>query len=146
METTEGASTIQQPEALDDRVAHAATALDDAVEFTHELRAALHDQLLLLSNEAQLAARSLTTIVAAAIGIGVLLVTSWLGLVAAGTYAMIGLGLEPIVSMLIGVTLNLIALLVPYEMIRRKRRNLGFPVTLRTLQPASQRRSETKAA
>jgi len=136
METTEGARA-SQPEARDDRVAQAFTPLDDAVEFAHEFRAALHDQLRLVSIEAQLAARSLTTIVAAAIGIGGLLVSAWLGLMAAGTYVMIGRGLEPVVAMLIGVALDLIALLVPYRVIRRKRRNLEFPATLRTLQPAS---------
>jgi len=145
METTEGGSASHS-EARDDRIAHASTPIDDAVEFAHEFRAALHDQLRLVSIEAQLAAQSLRTIVAAAIGIGGLLVSAWLGLMAAGTYVMIGWGLEPVVAVLIGVALNLIALLVPYGMIRRKRRNLGFPATLRTLQPASRRSGERKAA
>jgi hypothetical protein len=145
MATTDGTGASIS-EARDDRVTQASGLLDDAVELTHELRAALHDQLRLVSNEAQLAARSLTTIVAAAIGIGGLLVSAWLGLMAVGTYALIDLGLEPVVAMLIGATLNLIALLVPVGMIRRKRRNLGFPATLRTLQPASSRSGERRAA
>jgi hypothetical protein len=145
METTKGTSA-SMPEAREHHVAHASAVLDDAVEIAHELRAALHDQLRLVSNEAQLAARSLTTIVVAAIGIGGLLVSAWLGLMAAGIYAMISVGIEPVVAMLIGATLNLLALLVPYGMIRRKRRNLGFPATLRTLQPASRRSGERKAA
>lgn len=145
METTEGPSASQS-EVRDDRIAHASRPIDDAVEIIHELRASLHDQLRLASNEAQLAARSLKTIVAAAIGIGGLLVSAWLGLMAAGAYGMIEWGLAPAVAVLIGVGLNLTALLVPYEMIRRNRRNLGFPATLRTLQPASQRTGERKTA
>jgi hypothetical protein len=145
METAEGASA-SLPEALDERVVQVSTALGDAVELTHELRAALHDQLRLVSNEAQLVARSLATIVAAAIAIGGLLVSSWLGLLAAGTYAMMGLGFQPGVSILIGVALNLVALLVPYGMIRRRRRHLRFPATLRSLQPALRRNGEGQAA
>jgi hypothetical protein len=125
------------PEVRSDPVEHASDLLDDALLLTQELRAALHDQLCLVRNEAQLAARSLTAMVAAAIGIGVLGVSAWLGLVAAGAFALIGLGVAPVVAMLIGAALNLIALLVPYEMIRRKSRNLGFPATLRTLRPTS---------
>lgn len=128
-------------DSVEHSVEHASGLLDDALLLTHELRAALHDQLCLVSSEAQLAARSLAAIVGAAVGIGVLLVSAWLGLVAAGAFALIGIGLGPVVAMLIAAALNLIALLVPWGMIRRKRGNLGFPATLRTLRPASSRDS-----
>jgi hypothetical protein len=138
MGTADGTSTSASiAENPGDAVEHASTLLDDALLLVQELRAGLHDQLCLVSNEAQLAARSLTSMVAAAVGIGVLLVSVWLGLMAAGTLAMIGLGLAPAVAMLIGAALNLIALLVPYQLIRRKGRNLAFPATRRTLEPAS---------
>jgi hypothetical protein len=69
----------------------------------------------------------------------VLLVSAWLGLMAAGTLAVIGLGVAPAVAMLIGAAFNLIALLVPCEMIRRRSRDLALPATRRTLEPARPR-------
>jgi hypothetical protein len=134
---TADATGTRTPEEHRDPVEEASGVLDDALQLTHELRAALHDQLCLVSNEAQLAARSFTVMVAAAVGIGVLLVSAWLGLMTAGTFALIGLGLAPIVTMLIGVAFNLAAVLVPYTVIRRKSRNLTFPATRRTMQPAA---------
>jgi len=135
MGTEDGTST-SVAEVPSDRAEHASSLLGDAALLAHELRAALHDQLRLAGHEAQLAGRSLAAIVAAAIGIGVLVASAWLGLMAAGALALIGLGVAPIVAMLIGVAFNLIALLVPYAMIRRKSLDLGFPATLRTLQPS----------
>ncbi len=142
MGTADGTSTSIS-EVRSDPAPPASGLLDDALLLTHELRATLCDQLSLAGYEAQLAARSLTAMVAAAVGIGVLLVSAWLGLMAAGTFALIDLGLAPAVAMLIGAALNLIALLVPYEMIRRKSRNLAFPATRRTMQPASPRGHES---
>jgi len=136
MGTADG-TTTSIPEVRSDAGEHASNLLDDALLLIQEWSAVLHDQLCLVSNEAQLAARSLIAMVAAAVGIGVLLVSVWLGLMAAATLAVIGLGVPPAVAMLIGAALNLIALLVPYEMIRRKSRDLAFPATRRTLEPAS---------
>jgi hypothetical protein len=130
-------TSTSTPEEHNDPVEEASGVLDDAVQLTQDLRAALHDQVCLVTNEAQRAARSVVAMVAAAVGIGVLLVSAWLGLLTAGTFALIGFGLAPIVALLIGAALNLIALLVPYEVIRRKSRNLTFPSTRRTLQPAA---------
>jgi len=148
MGTADGTST-SVAEVPSDRVEHASNLLGDAALLTHELRAALHDQLRLAGHEAQLAGRSLAAIVAAAIGIGVLVASAWLGLMAAGALALIGLGVAPVVAMLIGVAFNLIALLVPYAMIRRRSLDLAFPATLRTLQPSpspspSQRREDER--
>jgi hypothetical protein len=134
---TADATSTKTAEERSDPVEDASGVLEDALQLTHELRAALHDQVSLLSNEAQLAARSLTEMVAAAVGIGVLLVSAWLGLLTAGIFALIGLGLPPIVAMLVAAALNLAALLVPYEVIRRKSRNLSFSATRRTLRPAA---------
>lgn len=120
-----------------------------AVLLSYELRAALHDQLRLVSYETQLAGRSLVKMLAAAVAIGVLVVSAWFGLMAAGALALVSLGLGPAVVMLMLAALNLVAALVPYEVIRRKSRDLGFPVTLRTLRPearpASSRRGESNA-
>lgn len=145
MAAADGTGSIVS-EAGDDREAHASGLLDDAVGLTHELREALHDQLTLLSHETQRAAWSLAAIIAAGIGIGVLLASTWLGLGIAGALTLIGLGLPPAMATLIVVTLNLVALLVPYELIRRRVRNLGFPSTLRTLQPAAERSGARQAA
>jgi cytochrome c biogenesis protein CcdA len=111
--------------------------LADALQIGQELRATLHDRFLLVSDEAQMAARGLAAMAAAAVAIGVLLAASWLGLLAAGVFALIGLGLSPVLAILIGTALDLVALLVLYELIRRKSRHLTFPATRRTLQPAA---------
>jgi hypothetical protein len=122
---------------------HTSDLLGDAVLLTHELRAALHDQLRLVSYETQLAGRSLMKMVAAAVAIGVLIVSAWFGLMASGALALVSLGLGPAIAMLILAALNLLAAFVPYELIRRKSRDLGFPVTLRTLRPRASRRDES---
>jgi hypothetical protein len=142
METTDGTGTSIAG-VRSESAARASDLLGDALLLTRELRAGLYDQLSLAGYEAQLAARSLSAMVAAAVGIGVLLVSAWLGLLAAGTSALIDLGLAPAIAMLIGAALNLIALLSLYGLIRRKSRNLAFPATRRTVQPASLRGHES---
>lgn len=141
METAVATST-KVPETAGDPAAHASNLLADAVLLTHELRAALHDQLRLVSYETERTARSLTAMMAAAIAIGVLLVSAWLASMTAGALALIDRGLEPVAAALIVVALNLLAALAPYGVIRRKRRELGFPATLRTLRPESSHAAE----
>ncbi len=129
-------------EAAGDPAVHSSDLFGDAVLLSHELRAALHDQLRLVSYETQLAGRSLVKMVVAAVAVGVLVVSAWLGLMASGALALVGLGLGPPVVLLILAALNLLAALVPCEVIRRRSRDLGFPVTLRTLRPGSSRRDD----
>lgn len=116
-----------------------------ALALTRELRELIHDQLRLVTLESRLAAQSLMTMVAAAVGFGVLLVSAWLGLMGAAVLTLIGFGLVPSIAILVVAALNLMVSPVPYGLIRRKIRRLGFPATLRTLKPAFARGSAANA-
>lgn len=111
--------------------------LDDAIVLTHELRGLLHDQLQLVACEARLAAHCLTTMVAAAVVIGVLLVTAWLGVMAAAALSLHSLDFAPATSVLLLAALNLLVALFAYRFLRRQSLGLGFPATLRSLTPAA---------
>jgi Putative Actinobacterial Holin-X, holin superfamily III len=113
--------------------------LDEVVALSRDARDIAHDQLQLVALEGKLAARSLITMVAAAIGIALLLVTAWLGLMGALVLWLISSGSAPMVAMLALAALNLLVVLVPYLLIRRGTRRLGFPATLRSLKSASLR-------
>ena len=133
-------------EAGGDHTTGPSDLLDDALTLTHELRETLHDQLRLAGCEAQRAAISLAAMAAAAVGIGVLLASAWLGLMTVGGLALIRLGVAPAIAALVAVALNLIVSWVPYQMIRARSRNLRFPATLRTLRPARAPGREREAA
>jgi hypothetical protein len=109
---------------------------DDVVGLSQELRELAHDQLQLVTLETKLAARSLMTMIAAAVGIGLLLVAAWLGLMGALVLWLAGVGVAPGLAMIAVVVLNLLAALIPYNLIRRRSRSLGFPATLRSLRAA----------
>lgn len=111
--------------------------LDDAIVLAHELRGLLHDQLQLVACEARLAVHCLTTMVAAAVVIGVLLVTAWLGVMAAAALSLISLNFAPATSVLLLAALNLLVALFACRFLRRHSLSLGFPATLRSLTPAA---------
>jgi Putative Actinobacterial Holin-X, holin superfamily III len=116
--------------------------IDEVVALSRDARDLAHDQLQLVALEGKLAVQSLLLMVGAAIGIALLLVTAWLGLMGALVLWLIGIGLAPGVAMLALAALNLVAVLVPYLLIRRSSRRLGFPATLRSLKTASLRRRD----
>ncbi len=111
--------------------------LDDAIVVAHELRGLLHDQLQLVACEARQAAHHLTTLIAAAVVIGVLLVTAWLGVMATAALSLTSLGFAPATSVLLLAALNLVVALFAYRFLRRQSLSLGFPATLRSLTPAT---------
>jgi len=106
---------------------------DDVVGLSRELGELARDQLELVALETKLAARSVMTMIAAAVAIGLLLVTAWLGLMGALIWWLVGAGVAPAFGMIVLVVLNLLAALIPYNLIRRRSRSLGFPATLRSL-------------
>jgi len=127
-ESTTGRDPTEQPSG----------PLDDAIVLAHELRGVLHDQLQLVACEARLAVHCLTTMVTAAVVIGVLLVTAWLGVMAAAALGLIGrLDFAPATSVLVLAALNLLLALFAYRFLRRQSLSLGFPATLRSLTPAA---------
>jgi hypothetical protein len=109
--------------------------LDDAASLLNELRGLAHDHLHLAALETKRAGDGLVTMIAAGIIVAVLLVSAWMGLLAAAVLWLIGWGLKPIFAVLLAVALNLVVALILYVVIRRQSDYLRFPETMRSLRP-----------
>ena len=118
--------------------------LDDVVGLSRELRELAHDQLQLVALETKLAAQSLMTMVAVAVGIGLLIVTAWLGLMGALVWWLDSVGVAIWLGMLVVTLLNSLAAVVSYKLINRRSQSLGFPATLRSLRSAASRPDPAK--
>jgi hypothetical protein len=125
---------IEAPSSGDDtQESVGALAGLDAVQ--RELRQRVHHQLRLAALELRLAARSLMTMIAAAVFMGVLLVLAWAGLMGAVGLEMAAIGFAPGSVMLVLSLLTLLLIVLVRSFIRRRSYLLGFPATLRTLDP-----------
>lgn len=109
--------------------------LEEAKLLWAELRGLTHDQFQLATLELKLAGESLVMMIAAAVMAAVLVVSAWLGLVAAAVVGLIDVGLEPITALLLGVGFNIAGALLLVVLIRRRSRYLQFPATRRSLSP-----------
>ncbi len=113
--------------------------LEDVKSLWHELRAMVHDELTLAALETKLAGRSLVTMIAAGVMVGVLLVSAWLGLMGAAVLWLVSIGVVASIALLVVVAANLVFAVILYEVIRRQSRHLQFPATLRSLRPLPSR-------
>lgn len=120
-----------------DSVASGPGLFKGAGDLLRELQGVAHDHIVLAALETKRAGQSLVIMVAAGVMMAILLVSAWLGLVAAGVYGMIAAGLGPGFSLLIAVVANLVVAAALYLVIRYKRRYLAFPATVRSLRPQS---------
>lgn len=111
--------------------------LSDAGAMWRELQGVAHDYLVLITLETKRAGLSLAIIVAAGVGIALLMMTAWLGLWTAGALALIQFGLPPSLAVLVVVVANLLMAGGLYVLIRRRQRDLAFPATVRNLRPAA---------
>lgn len=109
--------------------------LKDAQLLWHELRVLTHDHLQLAALEMQRAGKSLMDMIVAAVMIAVLLLGTWLGLMAAAVLWLIEHGIMPSSAILIGVGFNVLIAVMLYGFIRYKSRYLKFPATVRSLHP-----------
>ena len=121
--------------AVDNGARSASGPLEEIKALWHELRGLAHDQLALAALETRLAGKSLVTMIAAGVMVAVLLVSAWLGLMAAAVLWLIHLGVTAGIAMLLAVGANLLSALILYNVIRRQSRHLQFPATLRSLRP-----------
>ncbi len=112
-----------------------AGVVDNVVGLWRDLRGMAYDHLQLAALEAQRAGRSLVAMLAASIVLGVLLASTLLILTGALILALIELGLPPSFAALLAALVNLIASVALAIAIRARSRLLGFPATLRNLQP-----------
>jgi hypothetical protein len=125
--------TQSQAPAVPAEPAPAPRLLDDVIGLSRELRELAHDQLQLVALETKLAAQSLMSMVALAVGIGLLLVTAWLGLMGAFVWLLNSVGVAIWLDMVAVTALNILAALITYRLILRRSASLGFPATLRSL-------------
>ena len=98
-----------------------------------DLRGLLHDHLQLAALEAQRAGKSLVNMVIYGVAAAILVVTAWLGLMAAGVLWLIDLGLNSSLALLAAVGVNVGGVLLLVLMIMRASKYLGFPATVRSL-------------
>jgi len=105
-----------------------------------ELRGLGVDRIRLAALETQRAGDSLVSMLISGVMIAVLLLSAWLGLLAAAVLILIENGFAPSSVILLTVAANLLLTLILFGVIRRKSRFLQFPSTLRSLQPLSPER------
>ena len=98
-----------------------------------DLRGLLHDHLQLAALEAQRAGKSLVNMVIYGVAAAILVVTAWLGLMAAGVLWLIDLGLNSSLALLAAVGVNVGGVLLLVLMIMRASKYLGFSATVRSL-------------
>lgn len=119
--------------------------LEDAQSLWHELRGLTHDRFRLVALETQRAGKSLVDMIVAGVMVGVLLISAWLGLMAAAALELVGHGVVATSSaILLAVAFNLLLTLLLFGVIRSKSRYLQFPATLRSFQttPSGRRDAE----
>lgn len=109
--------------------------LEDAKLLWNEVRGLTHDQFQLATLELKLAGESLVIMIAAAVMAAVLVISGWLGLVAAAVFGLIDIGVGPLTALLLGVAANVIGALLLVFLIRRRSHYLQFPATRRSLSP-----------
>lgn len=135
--STSPAAEAEQPTAGRTLPGPASGPLDDVILLAQDLRGLLHDQLQLVACEARLAVRSLCAMLAAAVIIGLLLVTAWLGVLGAAVLSLVSFGFAPASAMVVLAALNLLLALLAFGVVRRHSHRLGFQATLRSLKPVS---------
>ena len=110
----------------------------------HEFQGLAHDRFRLAALETRRAGESLVGMFVAGVMVAVLLISAWLGLMAAAVLALVENGLEASSAILLAVACNMLLALILCGVIRRKSRYLQFPATVRSLQavPQGQRNEE----
>jgi uncharacterized membrane protein YqjE len=133
METAHIATDGRAPGSPAAAATSAPGLLENAQALWHDLRGLAHDHLQLAALETQRAGKSLVNMVVYAVAAAMLLVSAWLGLMAAGVLWLIDRGLNASVALLLVVVLNIAAAFVLFTMIRRSSQQLRFPATVRSL-------------
>lgn len=114
--------------------------LEDARLLWDELRGLSVDRIRLAALETQRAGDSLVSMIISGVMIAVLLMSAWLGLLAAAVLVLIENGFAASSVILLAVAANLLLTLILFGAIRRQSRFLQFPSTLRSLQPLTPER------
>lgn len=120
--------------------------LDTARALLQQVLGLVHDQLQLAALETRLAGQSLVAIVAAGVMVALLVVSAWLGLMAAATAGLVGTGFPIGLAILMGVGVNLALTVLLFVFIRYKSRHLLWSASLRSLQPAATAQGDAGAS
>jgi len=118
--------------------------LEDAQLLWDELRGLSVDRIRLAALETQRAGDSLVSMIISGVMIAILLMSAWLGLLAAAVLVLIENGVAASSVILLAVVANLLLTLILFAAIRRKSRFLQFPSTLRSLQPLTPERLDAE--
>jgi uncharacterized membrane protein YqjE len=119
--------------------------LEDAQSLWHELHELIHDRIRLAGLETQRAGKSLVGMIVAGVMVGVLLISAWLGLMAAAVLELVEHDVVATSSaILLAVAFNLLLVLILFGVIRRKSRYLQFPATLRSSKTTPSGRRDTE--
>jgi uncharacterized membrane protein YqjE len=133
-----------RPSTATDDAAQPPSVLDDTQALLAELRGLGFDHLRLAALETQRAGESLVSMVMAGVMVAILLMAAWLGLLAVAVLWVTENNLVlPSSAMLLAVVFNLLLALICCEVIRRKKRYLHFPSTLRSFQGIPSKQQNT---
>ena len=128
------ATVAPLPEPL--RVAAAETPgglIKDVGRLWQQVLGLAHDHLQIAALETRLAGQSLVAMMAAGVMVALLLVSSWIGLIAAAIAALVDAGLSISAAILLGAAANLVLALLLCAFIRGKSRDLLWAASLRSL-------------
>lgn len=121
---------------------HRPGVLQDVRSLARELRGLFHDQVGLAALETRQAGESLVWMVILGVMVGGLLLSAWLGLLAAIILTLIDHGVaSPSVALLLAVSANLLLAVILGWAIRRQLPHLQFPATVRSLTPDTEKSS-----
>jgi hypothetical protein len=112
--------------------------LVEARRIWRELSGLARDQLQLAVLETRLAGISLVTMIAAGVMVAVLLVSAWLGLIAAVILLLVGSGLAVGIALALGVVANLLLALLLASVIKTKSEDLRWVATLGSMQDVAE--------
>ena len=129
--------TTESPATFSD-LSHGASLPKEVALVWSELRGLAHDHLQLAALETQRAGESLVAMITAGMMVAGLLLSGWLGLMAAAVLALTSRNIMASDSaLLLVVAGNLLVALVFCGVIRRHSHHLRFPANTRSLQPAA---------
>jgi hypothetical protein len=131
--------TVKAGDPLND-----AGVLEIAQLLWDELRELSVDRLHLAALEMQRAVDGMVSMVISGVMIAVLLLSAWLGALAAVVLVLIENGVTVSSAILLAVAANLFLTLILFAAIRRKRRFFQFSSTLRSLQPITPERLDAE--
>lgn len=122
------------PDSSREDATHGNGLLSDGWRLWSELAGLAHERLQLAVLETRRAGTSLVTMIAAGVMVAVLLVSAWLGLLAAAIVTLVAAGVAIGTALTFGVLANVLAALLLWRLIRWHSTHLQWPATLRSLQ------------